>query len=91
MNFSPASMVSLIRLTKPRSATLNASGETLKQALYEVDDVQSLTATFQSVVVEGNDPLQGARVEARNTLLPQDVSSADRIVNFLRTKLRVDT
>jgi hypothetical protein len=78
----------LIRLVKDGSAPLNASGEALAPAFYTARDAQTLSQLFESVILQGDDPLAPARKTAIARLMPDDRSSAQRVMAHLRATLR---
>jgi CDP-glycerol glycerophosphotransferase (TagB/SpsB family) len=77
----------IIWLVHPTTIGLNEVGQGLARGFYDVHDLDELDATFQQVVVDGNDPMAAERAAAAATLLPTGGSAARAVVGHLRSVL----
>lgn len=78
----------LIRLTRPGSATLNASGQALADAFYTAGDAKGLNHLLETVIMQGDDPLAPVRRAAAARIIPDATPSATRVMDYLGAALR---
>lgn len=75
----------IIRLISRNAIDFNAVGRRLAGCYYEARNMKEFESLFHSVVVQGNDPLKGKRLEAVDSLFPMTGKSSTAIVQHLKS------